>query len=315
MIIKKEMEDDFSLLENCSLCPRMCHANRLTGEKGYCNAGAGFEIASISVHKGEEPVISGKNGICNVFFSHCNLQCIYCQNFQISSKECRIKAPLWSLEEVVNSIKTILNEGVENLGFVSPSHMIPQMKSIILALHKEDYFPYIVYNTNAYDSVETLKKLEELVDVYLPDYKYSDPALSQKWSDAANYPEIAGKAIREMYRQKGNTIHLNENGIAERGLLVRHLVLPGEVENSIGVLRSLAEDVSNRITLSLMSQYHPISRVSEIEPLNRNIRQAEYESVVAEMEKLGFSKGWVQDFDSADFYYPDFESERPFERY
>jgi putative pyruvate formate lyase activating enzyme len=307
------MDDDFILLENCSLCPRKCHANRLSGEKGYCNAGAGFEIASISVHKGEEPVISGTNGICNVFFSHCNLQCVYCQNFQISSKECRIKAPDQSLEEIVRSIINILKGGVKNLGFVSPSHMIPQMKSIILALREEGYFPYIVYNTNAYDSVETLKTLEEFVDVYLPDFKYSDPSLSRKWSDAANYPEIAGLAIREMYRQKGNTIQLDENGKAERGLLVRHLVLPGKVENSIGVLRYLAHEVSNRITLSLMSQYHPISRVSETDPLNRKIRQAEYEVVVEEMEKLGFSKGWVQDFDSADFYIPDFESERPFE--
>jgi putative pyruvate formate lyase activating enzyme len=312
-LVKKEMDDDFILLENCSLCPRKCHVNRLSGEKGYCNTGAGFEIASISVHKGEEPVISGTNGICNVFFSHCNMQCIYCQNFQISSNKCRIKAPDRSLEEIVHIIINILKEGVENLGFVSPSHMIPQMKSIILALREEGYFPYIVYNTNAYDSVETLKTLEEFVDVYLPDFKYSDPSLSRKWSDAANYPEIAGLAISEMYRQKGNTIQLDENGKAERGLLIRHLVLPGKVENSIGVLRYLAHEVSNRITLSLMSQYHPISRVSETEPLNRKIRQTEYETVVEEMEKLGFSKGWVQDFDSADFYIPDFESERPFE--
>jgi putative pyruvate formate lyase activating enzyme len=312
-VIRKGMKDDFGLLENCSLCPRKCHVNRLAGESGYCNAGAGYEIASISIHKGEEPVISGNKGICNVFFSHCNLQCIYCQNFQISSRECRIKGPQRSLEEVVYSITTILKGGVDSLGFVSPSHMIPQMKSIIMALHKEGYFPNIVYNTNAYDSVETLKTLEELVDVYLPDYKYSSPALSQKWSDAANYPEIAGKAIREMYRQKGNTIHLNENGIAENGLLVRHLVLPGEVENSIGVLRYLADEVSNRITISLMSQYHPIAKVAGTAPLNCKIRQEEYEFVVEEMEKLGFSKGWIQDFDSADFYFPDFESERPFE--
>jgi putative pyruvate formate lyase activating enzyme len=313
MMMKKEMQADLSLLENCSLCPRMCQANRLAGKLGYCNAGSGFEIASISVHKGEEPVISGENGICNVFFSHCNLQCIYCQNFQISSKECRIKTSQRSLEEIVYSIITILNEGVESLGFVSPSHMIPQMKSIILALHEQGYFPYIVYNTNAYDKVETLKALEEFVDVYLPDYKYSEPALAQKWSDAANYPEIAGLAIREMVRQKGNAIHLNEKGIAERGLLVRHLVLPGEVNNSIGVLRYLADEVSNRITLSLMSQYHPIPRVSNIISLNRKLKQEEYELVVEEMEKLGFSKGWVQDYDSADFYYPDFESENPFE--
>ena len=299
-------------LKSCKLCPRSCNANRISGKSGYCQAGAGYEIASIILHAGEEPAISGKNGICNVFFSHCNLQCVYCQNFQISQKGYKIKTIERSLDEVLVSIKSILDKGVENLGFVSPSHMIPQMKAIILALNEDRYFPIIVYNTNGYDSVDSLRTLEELVDVYLPDFKYSDPQLARKYSDAENYPEIAIKAIREMYRQKGNVVQVNENGIAEKGLIIRHLVLPGAVQNSINVLRMLAEEVSTRITISLMSQYHPIQNVANTKPLNRILSQEEYQEVVEEMEKLGFSKGWVQDQESADFYYPDFESETPF---
>ncbi len=299
-------------LENCQLCPRDCRTNRLLGKLGYCKAGAGFEIASITAHHGEEPVISGKKGICNIFFSHCNLQCIYCQNYQISHKGCLVTTPGRSLEQVTQSIIGILDEGAESLGFVSPTHMVPQMKEIIRAVHREGFHPYIIYNTNSYDSVEILKSLEEWVDVYLPDFKYMDPALAKKWSDAADYPEMAGKAIREMYRQKGNVLRLNENGIAENGLLVRHLVLPGAVENSIEVLRFLAEEVSARISISLMSQYNPTAKVSGVNPLNRKIRYEEYKEVVEELDRLGFSKGWVQDHESADLYNPDFNSELPF---
>jgi len=306
------MDDDFNLLENCRLCPRNCQVNRLEGELGYCRAGSGFDIASISVHLGEEPAISGKNGICNVFFAHCNLQCAYCQNHQISRRDCKLSGHKPALHEIVNTIKSILNGGVESLGFVSPTHMIPQMKAIIRALHKEDYFPYIVYNTSAYDSVEILKTLEEWVDIYLPDFKYTDPDLAKRYSDAGNYPEMAGWAIKEMYRQKGSTLRLNENGVAEWGLIVRQLVLPGAVENSKKVLRYLAGEISERITVSLMSQYYPVPQVSKIQALNRKLTRDEYDEVVKEMDGLGFTKGWVQDHESADFYRPDFDSENPF---
>jgi putative pyruvate formate lyase activating enzyme len=310
--IYKKLHEDFKSLENCSLCPRKCLTNRFKGKRGYCRSGSGFEIASISLHRGEEPVISGSKGICNVFFSHCNLQCVYCQNYQISERECRVKTREYTLDEVVSSIISILESGVESLGFVSPTHMVPQMRAIIDAVHQKGLSPFIVYNTNAYDSVETLQTIEDVVDVYLPDFKYSDPELAMKWSDAPDYPQTAGLAIREMYRQKGNTIRLNENGIAENGLIVRHLVLPGSVNNSLGILRYLAEEVSTNIALSLMSQYYPIHKVSKTEPLNRKLHEEEYWQVKEEMENLGFTKGWVQDFESADFYLPDFEAERPF---
>jgi len=299
--------------ENCIQCPRECKTNRAAGKFGYCKSGTGIEIASISVHKGEEPVISGEKGICNVFFSHCNLQCVYCQNFQISNNKCGLRSRYHSIDETVNRIISILDTGIQGVGFVSPSHMIPQMKTIIKALNDSGRTPIIVYNSNGYDSVEVLKSLEDIVDVYLPDFKYSDQELSRRLSDAYNYPEFAGKAIAEMYRQKGNTIRLNDDGIAENGLIIRHLVLPGEIKNSFGVLRFIAEELSVRIRISLMSQYNPVSQTKGISTLDRKISQAEYKQVVDEMDKLGFSNGWVQDFESAEFYNPDFTQEHPFE--
>lgn len=312
-MLNENSYEDIHLLENCRLCPKDCRVNRISGKLGYCNAGAGFEIASIDLHKGEEPVISGETGICNVFFGHCNLQCVFCQNYQISGKECNVRLPFRSLEEVTLSVKKILNKGASGLGFVSPSHMVLQMKAIIRALRVDGYYPVIVYNSSGYDSVETLKSLEGWVDVYLPDFKYSDNSLSALWSDTKDYKDIAIKAIKEMYRQKGNVLRLNECGIAENGILVRHLVLPGAVENSIGVLRLLAEEISSGISLSLMAQYHPIEKVSATNPLNRKVTASEYLQVAEEAQRLGFQKGWIQDHESSDFYLPDFESGTPFQ--
>jgi putative pyruvate formate lyase activating enzyme len=309
----KNIEEELKVLEDCRICPNECGANRFQGPLGYCRTGAGYYISSIVIHKGEEPVISGKNGICNVFFAHCNIQCRYCQNYQISRNDLINAGRERTLNEIVNAITGILDIGIENVGFVSPSHMVPQVKAIILALNDEGYFPTIVYNTNAYDKIETLRSLENLVDVYLPDLKYNDPNLAFKLSGARNYPTIARKALIEMYRQKGNVLHLNESGKLDRGLIVRHLVLPGAVQNSIECLRFLAAELSNRIAISLMSQYQPIQAVAGISPLNRMITREEYSRVVEEMNKLGFLKGWMQEPESADYYNPDFSLSSPFE--
>jgi putative pyruvate formate lyase activating enzyme len=309
----KNIEVELKVLKNCRICPHECGANRFKGPSGYCRTGAGYYISSVVIHKGEEPIISGTNGICNVFFAHCNIQCCYCQNYQISRNTCLNAGREWTLNEIVNTITGILDSGIENVGFVSPSHMVPQLKSIIFALNLEGYSPTIVYNTNAYDKIETLRSLENLVDVYLPDFKYSDPELAQSWSDAGNYPPIASKAIKEMYRQKGNLLHLNKKGKLDRGMIVRHLVLPGAVQNSIDCLRFLATEVSDRIAVSLMSQYSPIYTVAGNPLLNRRITKEEYSQVVEEMNKLGFTKGWIQELDSPDYYNPDFSLSSPFE--
>jgi putative pyruvate formate lyase activating enzyme len=299
-------------LKDCAICPRECHADRLKGRSGYCKSDYTFDISSICKHMGEEPVISGVKGICNVFFAHCNLQCSYCQNYQISRNTIKSSGNGMDLKDIISNISNILEDGIDLLGFVSPSHYIPQMKAIIYALHERGKHPTIVYNSNAYDKVETLKSLESLVDVYLPDFKYSDKKLSLEYSDAPDYPEIALKAIKEMVRQKGTSLRLNEKGQTESGVIVRQLVLPGLLKNSIEALRLIAEEISPFIHISLMSQYFPTPNVENHSLINRSITKEEYEIVVNEMESLGLYRGWLQEYDSNEHYKPDFFKDQPF---
>ncbi len=310
-----EMYDinDRRILANCTLCPRECRVNRFEGGNGYCSMDAGLNIATICIHRGEEPVISGKEGICNIFFAGCNLHCVYCQNHEISQCDFHGGNNFSDLEDVLDKIVIILSEGIPAIGFVSPSHVVPQVKAIIRGLNGRGYNPLTVYNTNSYDKIETLKSLEGMIDVYLPDYKYVSSKIASEYSDASDYPEIALKSIKEMYYQKGSTLSLDENGRAERGLLIRHLVLPGHAEESKNVLRTIAEELSPGVHLSLMSQYHPTSQVINHPVLNRSLYKAEYDEVVKEMESLGFRNGWIQDMDSNVNYRPDFRKENPFE--
>ena len=304
---------DRSILENCTLCPRECGVNRFEGGYGYCSTDAGLNIATICIHRGEEPVISGEAGICNVFFGGCNLHCIYCQNHEISQCISSAVNLEMCLEQVLDKIITILSKGISSVGFVSPSHVVPQVKAIVKGLNLRGYKPVTVYNTNGYDKKETIRSLSGIIDVYLPDYKYFSGAISSEYSDASDYPEIAMKALKEMYYQKGSTLSVNEKGRVENGLLIRHLVLPGHVEESKKVLQSIAEELSPGVHLSLMSQYHPTAKVMNHQILNRSLYKSEYDSVVEEMERLGFRNGWVQELDSNVNYNPDFRKENPFE--
>lgn len=297
-------------LENCRICPRNCGTDRLSGEKGFCGTGAGFSISSIFNHLGEEPVISGPNGICNVFFTGCNLQCVYCQNYQISRPDSPENT--MSLEEVIFKITSLLSRGINTVGFVSTSHVVPQVLAIINELHARELHPVIVYNTNGYERPETIRQLEGLVDVYLPDFKYLSPEIALEYSGAADYPWYAGLALREMYRQKGSTLHLDNKGQAESGILVRHLVLPGHVDESIKVLRFIAEEISTGIHIALMSQYYPCDKALDHPKLGRELYRKEYEKVVNEMYRLGFRNGFVQSMDSYQSYRPDFDDFEPF---
>ncbi len=295
----------------CAASPRGCEADRAGGARGFCNAGEGLEIAAVCRHRGEEPVLSGRHGICNVFFSHCNLQCVYCQNHQISRNDSPIRE--LSLEEVVAAVAGSLDAGATHLGFVSPSHMIDQMKRIVAGVRAAGRAPVVVMNTNAYDRPGTLASLEGIVDLYLPDFKYMDADLAQELSGAADYPEIALAALREMYRQKGSNLSMREDGTAASGLIVRHLVLPGRVENSMAVLRAIAEELSPSVHLSLMSQYYPQPAMEGHPALDRTVSQEEYAAVREEMERLGFHRGWLQEWGSAITYQPDFTRPHPFE--
>ncbi len=273
---------------------------------------AGLNVASICIHKGEEPVIGGREGICNIFFAGCNLRCVYCQNHEISQPCKGTEGFENDQRKVLLKITEILETGINSVGFVSPSHMIPQMKQIISLIHREGFKPVIIYNTNGYDKVETIRSLEGLVDIYLPDFKYADPELSRVFSGVGNYPEIAARALREMYYQMGSTLQTDETGKAERGMLIRHLVLPGYAEESKKVLNLIAEELSTGVNLSLMSQYHPMHRAGKYPDLNRSLNKSEYDEVVHHMHKLGFRNGWVQDMESNRNYIPDFSKEKPF---
>jgi putative pyruvate formate lyase activating enzyme len=301
------------ILEDCTLCPRECRINRFEGANGYCGTDAGMNIASVCIHRGEEPVISGKEGICNIFFAGCNLHCLYCQNHEISQGRTIISTGGTYLDKVLDQVVKILSEGIPAVGFVSPSHVVPQVKAIIRGLNSRGYKPITVYNTNSYDKLETLRSLSGMIDVYLPDYKYVTREIAASYSDAFDYPEIALKAIKEMYYQKGSSLAIDGNGRAENGLLVRHLVLPGHAEESKKVLSVIAEELSPGVHLSLMSQYNPTPLVRNHSVLNRPLYKSEYESVVTTMESLGFRNGWIQDMDSNLNYSPDFSKEKPFE--
>ncbi|MBE0662005.1 MAG: radical SAM protein [Bacteroidales bacterium] len=300
-------------LDACCSCPRLCNAMRDNGETGYCNTDNRFHISSICLHHGEEPTISGPNGICNIFFSRCNLQCIYCQNYQISTTGSGVQDAVLSLDEIINKVEQYLDNGCTHVGFVSPSHVILQVREIIGALHKRGRQAVFVYNSNGYDSVSTIKSLEGMIDVYLPDLKYMDTEIAEAYSGAKDYPQIASSALREMYRQKGSTLILSEDGCALSGLIIRHLVLPGHIENSKAVLKFIAQELSPLIHVSLMSQYYPIPQVEDHPNLGRLLNHTEYQQVVDEMGLLGIFRGWIQDIESHDNYRPDFDKNHPFE--
>ena len=306
-------QDAFNDLIRCSICPRNCLVDRTRGPSGYCKTDAGFNVSSICIHKGEEPVITGENGICNVFFGHCNLQCIFCQNHQISQNGTKITG-FGTLDEITEAIITCLDKGCKSVGFVSASHMVPQMVMIINSLHRWERYPTIVYNSNGYDKVETLKRLEGIVDVYLPDFKYSDDSLGKQFSDVKDYVAVAKAAVKEMYRQMGSRVITDETETAVRGLIIRHLVLPGYVENSIEVLRFIESELSPKTSISLMSQYHPMYKAFGHPNLERNLRIEEYNRVAEAMEEMGLTNGWIQEIESSKEYLPDFRMDHPFEK-
>jgi putative pyruvate formate lyase activating enzyme len=304
--------EDQLILEHCTLCPRECRVNRLKGETGYCGMDSGLNVASICIHKGEEPCINGTTGICNIFFGGCNLRCLYCQNHEISRSNFKSPAKGINKNDILDQIEEILSYDINAVGFVSPSHMVPQVKLIIKELSLRGLKPIKVYNTNGYDKPGTISRLSDIIDVYLPDFKYYTPKIALEYSDSKDYPDIALKAVKEMYYQKGSTLQVDKNGRAENGMLIRHLVLPGHAEESKKILRTIAEELSPGVHISLMSQYHPTYYVKNHYLLNRTLYKSEYDSVVKEMEILGFRNGWIQDMDSFENYRPDFSREDPF---
>ncbi len=277
---------------HCTLCPRRCGVDRTRGQLGFCKMPGQIHAARAGVHYWEEPVISGSFGSGAVFFSGCTLKCAFCQNYDISQEN--FGKPMTSAE-LRAAFERLIDEGVQNINLVTPTHFLPD---ILPALEPKLPVP-VVYNCGGYESVETLRQLEGKIDVYLPDFKYSDNALAKKLSSAPDYFETASAAILEMYRQVGKPVL--EDDEMKRGVLVRHLVLPGCVDNSLGVLDWVAEHFrSGDILFSLMSQYVPMGRAAEMPPFDRRITELEYDSVLSYMMLLGIEDGYTQDFSSAE---------------
>lgn len=294
------------------MCPRRCGVPR---GQGFCGADDDIKVASVCLHRGEEPPLVGPDnlGIVNVFFAHCNLQCVYCQNWQISGRN--VKAHTMTPDDVADEVCRLLPESSGLMGLVTAAHYIDSVPTIIDAVRKHGFTPTVVYNSGGYESVEALKRLEGLVDIYLPDLKYMDKQLAMRWSHAEDYPEVAAAALMEMKRQVGGGLKCDEQGIAYRGMIVRHLVLPGCIGNSLQCLEWLANNFNPfNLHLSLMAQYFPPREGLE-PPLNRTITPDEYQQVVEKAEALGLTAGWLQEMSAESNYRPDFSQDNnPFEK-
>ena len=295
---------------SCSKCPRKCSV-----QPGFCNADSSKpEAAAVYAHTGEEPPLVGRRGISNIFFAHCNLQCCYCQNHEISrSAVDASRIALHGIDAIIEATAESLKQTENIVGLVSAAQYSDLVEPIVEGLHARGLYPTIVYNSNGYESVEVLRRIAGLVDIYLPDFKYADSGLAKRYSNAADYPEVAGLALKEMYNQKGSSLPTDDDGIAFRGLIVRHLVLPGQTENSIRCLEWLADNLSPNIHVSLMAQYFPPDGVALPDQLNRRLTEEEYAEVVEAFQRMGFTRGWVQELEAADNYKPHFNQKTSFE--
>ena len=277
-----------------------------TRERGYCGAPAEPAIASATIHTGEEPPLVTHGGIVNIFFAHCNLHCIYCQNHQISGST--LSQPLITHHSFLASLPALLAQSNGLLGFVTAAHYAHLIPEILDNLHAQGLHPTVVYNSSGYESVETLRALEGLVDIYLPDLKYLDAELATRYSHAPDYPQVATAAIREMQRQVGTSLKVDDDGVAFRGLIVRHLVLPGHLKNTLDCLDWLADTfMASSLHVSLMSQYYP-PRPDLPAPIDRTLNADEYALAAQRFQDLGFD-GWLQAPDANTNYRPDFSNE------
>lgn len=293
--------DKSALLENCQLCPRKCGANRLNGA-GLCGGGLNVSIAKVSLHPWEEPIVAGENGAGTVFFSGCNLRCVFCQNYEISHLR---RGREVTDEELAGIFLRQQEAGAATLDLVTPTHYAPQIINAIFLAKKKGFSLPVVYNTSGYENKSTLALLKGSVDVFLPDLKYFSPTLAETCSEARDYFSVASAAIGEMVTMAG-TPQLNEAGIMTRGVLVRHMVLPGARKDSMQLLDWLWERFGDDIYLSLMSQYTPMYRAQDMPHLKRRLTTFEYQSVVDHALELGFTRCFVQERTSASqVYVPD----------
>ena len=292
----------------CNQCPRKCNKERREGDTasyGYCQVSVRPKVARAALHFWEEPCISGEEGSGTVFFSGCNLRCVYCQNVEIAAG---VRGKEISVERLAEIFLELQDKGANNINLVTPSHYYMQIKEALLLVKEKLHIP-VIANTSSYDSVEVLREMEGLIDIYLADYKYASSGLAAKYSHAADYPQVAAEALLEMFRQTGEP-EFDERGIMRKGMIIRHLLLPGCSDDSKEVLKFLYETFGDAVFISIMNQYTPLLHVKRYPELNRRVTEEEYEEVVDYAIELGIENGFVQEGEAAEeSFIPAFDGE------
>jgi putative pyruvate formate lyase activating enzyme len=305
--LARRVEQLNRLLASCTVCPHDCGNNRLDNEIARCCTGRLPIVSSYTAHFGEEPLLVGTRGVGNIFFGNCNLRCAYCQNHQISQNHRVERQHEVTIERLAQIMLELQDRGCHSIGVVSPSHVVPQIVEALEIAARDGLHLPLIYNTNAFDSVDVLRMLAGIVDIYLPDLKYAEADLAYEYSSVTEYPRIAREAIVEMHRQVGGTLTLGPDGLVRRGLIIRHLVLPNDIAGSKASLKWVADALGSDVTISLMAQYFPTHRAASMPLLSRTIRQGEYERVLEYLDTLGMDNGWAQEFASHEYYRPEFE--------
>lgn len=282
-------------MRSCTLCPRMCKVNRAEGKTGYCGMDSRLWAARAALHLWEEPCISGARGSGAVFFSGCNLRCVFCQNHEIAVGTCGKEITVERLAEIFLELQ---EQQAANINLVTATHYAPQVKEALQQAKKAGLKIPIIYNCGGYERVETVHWLSEVIDVWLPDFKYMDPQLAMAYAKAPDYPEVAKAAIRAMMECAGSCVY-DEEGYIQKGVIVRHLILPGHTKNSMAVLKELYTTYGDDLTISLMNQYTPLAQVKEIPNLNRRVTKREYEKVLNYALELGITQGFFQEGETA----------------
>lgn len=292
------------LLKSCELCPRKCNINRNKGETGFCRVAIKPKIALISLHKYEEPCISGQEGSGTVFFSGCNLNCKHCQNYKISQE---LNGKEITVRELANEFLRLQKEGANNINLVTGFAFVPQIIEAIKIARQQGLKIPIIYNTSGYERVETLKLLDGYIDIYLPDLKYYYNDLGKRLSNVSNYFEIATLAIKEMIRQVGEP-KFDEYGLIKKGVIIRHLVLPNHIQNSKMILKWIKENINNQVYVSIMAQYFPTYKAFELDDINRKLTKEEFEEIENYVYKLNLKNGYIQSLeDNEEQYVPEFD--------
>jgi len=274
--LQQRVEQAYRMLEKCCVCPRVCGVNRLEDERGVCRTGRRAMVASANLHFGEEPPLVGRQGSGTIFFSHCNLQCQYCQNHDISQSGAGTEVTVEDLAAVMLQLQ---QAGAHNINLVSPTHVVPQILAAVAIAAQAGLCLPLVYNTGGYDGLATLRLLDGVVDIYMPDAKYTDEDVAERYSLVEHYAQVNQQAIREMHRQVGD-LQLDDYGVARRGLIVRHLVLPEGLAGTGELVRFLAEEISPDTYINVMAQYRPCYRAMDYAPLRRRITREEYRQAV-----------------------------------